>query len=237
MDARASGSVRATLRVQVGDVVLEATQDGSARTLEWTGHGGSLTADDRIALRALERKLAATLQPAQHRLAMHEDMLYRRVLYWSDAPVGLELPTRKLSYTPPRTGVRELPDGATLSKTCVETVGTSGEAVIACDEGNEDGVLYTGCSGSHLACHDADNHCLDCGGVVVGPANACVGRCGGGCCVPDGLGIYTYDCLDHDTCCGIHGGCFNPWDSECGDEYWEADDDFWLASPNCPWSC
>ena len=28
-----------------------------------------------------------------------------------------------------------------------------------------------------------------------------------------------------------HGGAFNPWDPECGDEYFDADDDFLWAHP------
>lgn len=57
-----------------------------------------------------------------------------------------------------------------------------------------------------------------------------MGECGPGC---NGLNIYTYDCGDHDRCGRVHGGSTNPWDSECGDEYFEADDDFIWGWPNC----
>ena len=57
-----------------------------------------------------------------------------------------------------------------------------------------------------------------------------MGECGSGC---DGLNIFTYDCGDHDRCGRVHGGSANPWDAECGDEYWEADDDFLWGYPNC----
>jgi hypothetical protein len=49
----------------------------------------------------------------------------------------------------------------------------------------------------------------------------------------NGLNIYTYDCGDHDRCGRVHGGSLNPWDAECGDDYWEADDDFLWGWPNC----
>ncbi len=37
------------------------------------------------------------------------------------------------------------------------------------------------------------------------------------------------DCAEHDRCCRVHGGCLNPFDTECGDEFQEAADgkNFW----------
>lgn len=48
----------------------------------------------------------------------------------------------------------------------------------------------------------------------------------------NGIDTATQDCGDHDQCGRIHGGSANPWDAECGDEYFEADDDFLLAPVN-----
>ncbi|SHI58997.1 hypothetical protein [Aquimarina spongiae] len=55
----------------------------------------------------------------------------------------------------------------------------------------------------------------------------CLGRCGSGC-----PGIFTLasawtkDCLDHDQCGRVLGGSTNPFDSNCGDEYGQAADDY-----------
>lgn len=55
----------------------------------------------------------------------------------------------------------------------------------------------------------------------------CLGRCGSGC-----PGIFTLasawtkDCLDHDQCGRVLGGSTNPFDSNCGDEYAQAADDY-----------
>lgn len=57
--------------------------------------------------------------------------------------------------------------------------------------------------------------------------NRCLGRCGSGC-----PGIFTIasawtkDCLDHDQCGRVLGGSTNPFDSDCGDEYAQAADDY-----------
>jgi hypothetical protein len=40
--------------------------------------------------------------------------------------------------------------------------------------------------------------------------------------------------LDHDQCGREHGGSTDPNDGSCGDEYWEADDDFlWSRNDLC----
>ncbi len=57
--------------------------------------------------------------------------------------------------------------------------------------------------------------------------NRCLGRCGSGC--PGTFTIasaWTKDCLDHDQCGRELGGSSNPFDSNCGDEYFQAADDY-----------
>lgn len=86
--------------------------------------------------------------------------------------------------------------------------------------------------------HDADDHdfCLEIIPAGCDIATECLGRCGAGC-GSTGSGIYSLDCAEHDRCCRAHGGCFNPLDSECGDEYREAASDFLFGSPNCTEGC
>jgi hypothetical protein len=240
-DARRTGPERATVSLTVNGKRLDATVDFAARTGSWTGHGTILGSDGKTALAGMERALTARLTPGRAQLGPHEALLYRAVMLWAEAPAGHVLNAD--SFSKPAEGAGDRDDARAGSQPggepCLDPV-TGRVSVAACQQANANGIAYfaAGCSGgSALECHDAESHCWTCTVVSVGKAANCKGRCGGGCCIPDGLGIYTYDCLDHDECCGDHGGCFNPWDSECGDEYGEADDDFWLASPNCGWQC
>lgn len=57
--------------------------------------------------------------------------------------------------------------------------------------------------------------------------NDCLGRCGSGCGSWFSLAsAWTKDCLDHDQCGRQLGGSTNPFDSNCGDEYSDAADDY-----------
>ncbi|HEX6076737.1 MAG TPA: hypothetical protein VFZ32_15915 [Micromonosporaceae bacterium] len=240
-DARRTGTDSATLRLVVNGVRLTATVDFASRSGSWSGDGQILGTEGKSALAGMERALARQIKPKVNPIGPHEALLYRAVSYWSEAPAGLALTGDSFSGVVESDKAKKIPAGEAgklrrPGDKCLDPV-TGEVSTAACQQSNEDGVLYTGCSGSAWACHDADSHCFTCASEQIGQAANCRGRCGGGCCVPDGLGIYTYDCLDHDTCCGYHGGCTNPWDSECGDEYWEADDDFLFGQQNCGWQC
>lgn len=241
-DARRTGADQATVTLIVNGKRLEGTVDFAARSGSWTGHGAILGTDGKTALLGMERALAGAISPKRSRIGPHETLLYRAVMFFSEAPAGFPLTGGEFAAPTERTAIKQPSSGPTSTdagEPCLDPI-TGEVSVLACQVGGEDGILYmpTGCTGGNaLECHDSDSHCYRCTVVAVGKAVNCKGRCGGGCCVPDGLGIYTYDCLDHDQCCGDHGGCFNPWDGECGDEYGDAFDDFWLASTNCGWQC
>ncbi len=62
---------------------------------------------------------------------------------------------------------------------------------------------------------------------VLVNGDRCIGRCGSGCPGTFTLAsAWTKDCLDHDRCGRVNGGSANPFDRECGDEYFEAADDY-----------
>lgn len=106
----------------------------------------------------------------------------------------------------------------------------------ACQRADDDGIRYWGCNAQVTSLdHDAKHCFLTQTSKNVGPCtNKCKGRCGPGCgSTGAGHGTYARDCGEHDQCCRIHGGCANPWDSECGDEYFDADDDFMFGRVNC----
>lgn len=214
----ASGATSA--RVEIGPLVLEATREPVHGDVTWTGHGDSLILPDREALTALAIELNQGLF-ARNDLPAHEDFFHRLVNYWAEAPLGLALEER--------TVVR--PEA---------TIGRPGPRQEGAPEGcyfaDNNGITYFSCSyNNKVVCHDQNGggHCWLCQSVLAGCGGECLGECGPGCY---GLNIVTWDCGDHDQCCRQHGGCTNPFDSECGDEYFEAADDFLDGTPNC-WFC
>ena len=213
----------ARMTLEVNGVFLEASYDAETETLRWDGHNGALTLEAKEALVALSHQLDRLLgKDAKVEMPLHEMLVYRRVLFWAEAPVGLALPARVITKPNVRVGEKPLP-------------GENPQAV-ACQAGNEDGVLHFSTCGaaSRWLVHDATTHCITGESIQAGIGTPeCMGRCGPGCWPPlCGWSSYTYDCGDHDRCCRVHGGCTNPWDASCSDEYWEADDDF-LARPRC----
>lgn len=210
---------RASVRVEVGALTLEVWADFESEVARTDGHDGVITLRNRQALAALFEQLQPVLGRGPAGLAAHEGLLYRRIAYWSEAPVGTTFGVRQ--FGPPR---HDFGQGR-------GAVGRDGAAALACQRSDENGITYFNCNRSpQVECHDA-GHCFTCASRPAGRnASDCPGECGPGC---NGLNVYTWDCLDHDYCCRFHGGCLNPWDSECGDEYREADDDFLWGWPNC----
>lgn len=127
-----------------------------------------------------------------------------------------------------------LVDGQTDADGSTDSGGTT--LAGACQRADDDGIRYWGCGAGQTTSLDHDaKHCfLTQTDRFVGPCtNKCKGRCGPGCGWGARDGVYSRDCGEHDQCCRIHGGCANPWDSECGDEYFDADDDFMWGRINC----
>lgn len=147
----------------------------------------------------------------------------------------------------PRAGARlydERPDGAHVFLGMADGNGnviTDPEQVAAlevnqaCYQSGEDGILYLTSATSvskttvwsRYQEHDCAGHCYSGWSTSAGPGTyKCKGECGPGCY---GTGVYSYDCLDHDVCCREGYSCFSSSDASCGDEYKEADDDFWFG--------
>ncbi|HET8642854.1 MAG TPA: hypothetical protein VFM37_13020 [Pseudonocardiaceae bacterium] len=245
-DGQRTSAVSATASIVVNGKAVTAARDLRSGTASWSGGGAALQPDDRDALVALVKALDTHwLEPTrdqQGTLGGHRDLVLRMTMLLAEAPLGLALEPQ----VAPRPGERTLEKKVDLTgaspaeESCLaDVVATTAagsaerrEAIILCQESNEDGIWYFPCNTAYrTVCHDADSHCFLCESLLTGTGSSgCMGECGPGC---DGLNIYTYDCADHDQCGRVHGGSLNPWDSECGDEYWEADDDFLWGWPNC----
>ena len=246
-EGRVTGPVSSSATLTVNGKRITAVRDLLSGTASWSADGSALLPDDHETVQALSRAFDQEwVKPTLSRqgaLGGQRDLLVRLAMLVSEAPLGVNLERQQV----PRPGERRLDKkfamtGAApavescLSDVMATTTAATPErisAVAACQQSNEDGILYFGdCSTyGRWLCHDADSHCFLCETISAGPSSSeCMGECGPGC---NGLNIYTYDCGDHDRCGRAHGGSTNPWDAECGDEYFEADDDFLWGWPNC----
>lgn len=249
--ARQVTPTNAEVTLIVNGTTITAERDLSTGSARWGASGKAMGPDDHAVVLKLHNSLATQwVKPAKKGAGLggKQDLTLRLVMLAAEAPVGLPLPNQTVS----RPGERRLEKQGTATAVTAATNGTKKEsceadvvtitaagsterrnALSACQQSNEDGILYFGnCSttGRYL-CHDSNSHCFLCEVKTAGPGSSkCLGECGPGC---NGLNIYTYDCGDHDQCTRAHGGSTNPWDAECGDEYFEADDDFIWGWPNC----
>jgi len=241
--ATTTSAVTTDVAVTVNGKKFTASKDISTGVAKWSGGNAALQADDRTALDVFARTLETSwLKPAtaaKAPLALHRDLTIRLAMLMAEAPVGTKIGGQQVPRPAERYGKKEVSKETKLVETCLKegvyaTKANSAErkaVVAACQQSNEDGILYTGCNENAWVVHDAAGHCFLGESIYVGPASSdCMGKCGGGCFIITG---FTYDCADHDRCGRAHGGSTNPNDSECGDEYWEADDDFLWSTNQC----
>ena len=242
--------------LDVNGLAFDVTLDHQSRMLRHDGHSGTILVEDREALSAMATALRDKLS-LTHDMPMHEQILVRAVSFLSEAPPGYTLSPREHAAPiedsiseghgtkVPRAGTRiyeDLPDGGEAFMGMADGHGNvisdpdevaALEVNQACYQSGEDGILYLTSytsvpkttTWSRWAEHDCGSHCFAGKSVTAGPGSyKCKGECGPGCW---GSGVYSYDCLDHDQCCREGYSCYSSSDSSCGDEFKEADDDFW----------
>lgn len=235
---------KATATIHVNGKAITARRNLVAGTASWTGAGQALTPAEHDGLLALSaqvhQKWVLSARSTRKDLPDHADLMIRLVMLAAEAPAGVTLrsqPTNRpvmKKETAERVAMADPAQASCTDRSLASTKDDTAErqqALAACQSSNEDGILYMSCSRANRAIfHDAAGHCLLYESVSSGPGSAgCLGECGPDC---NGIDTYTYDCGDHDRCGRVHGGSLNPWDSECGDEYFEADDDFLWAPVN-----
>jgi hypothetical protein len=213
-------------------------RDSEAGTATWDGGGATLTPDDRAALDQLSETLDVQwftpADVARIGLAEHKELLARLVMLLAEAPVGVAIDAqsvdRPAEYSEP--AVREPSGKIAQSEELCAAPASSTAMLLGCQVDDDDGILYMDCTTTttRLLYHDAESHCFLSEFVTSGPGSSgCLGECGPGC---NGIDTYTYDCGEHDRCGRVHGGSNNPWDGNCGDEFWDADDDVLWAEIN-----
>lgn len=237
-EATSHPSGRAEVSMSVGDRVFAGAKDVRLGSGQWSGNGAVLTAADRAALAAFSRALTQRLtdpSEAGRTIPGHHDVAVRFAMLLAEAPAGVRLGTHEVPRPPVQQGEKRPMAGLTTVASCMTDARATTEpsttqrrkAVAACQQSDEDGILYTPCDASAYLVHDYDSHCLLGESVFVGPSSGdCMAKCGPGCGPITG---YTYDCGDHDRCNRAHSSQLGG----CSDEFWEADDDFWWSSDQC----
>jgi hypothetical protein len=242
------GANKGRLHIDINSQPVDIEVDRDTNSVTFDGHNGALYQEDIDALSAL----ASSLRD-RNNLTDSEDLLLRGVTYLSEAPVGLTLGQRQNLRVPSAVEENKIrkgmvvgthnPDGTVSVQgvmnaqgQVIPTAGVSAnpaEANQDCQVNGQDGVLYFSCTvTTRWIEHDASSHCFTGESAICGKdGDHCRGGCGPGC---TNLHIYTYDCGDHDWCIYYHGGsAVTPLNSDCGDEYGDAADDFLLGWPNC----
>jgi len=187
--------------VQIDHLELQAVVNYKNQSIDFDGKDAVLTLHQKETLLDLGEEISSYLfkgEESTDKFSMAEYTLLRLLEYWAKSPVGF--PHKKRSVTSkvdPKQALKSRDEGIT----CIRK-NTYVTAEYDDDRGNiRESILVNG--------------------------NDCIGRCGSGCGSFFTIAsAWTKDCLDHDRCGRVNGGSFNPFDSECGDEYREAADDY-----------
>jgi hypothetical protein len=173
------------------------------------GHDAALHEDDLAVLLALRDELY-TSYPDEVGSTLQGRLLARHADRLADAPVGFTLTKRVIDLRP----------GATTTKHRADADGCGGDGA----------TCLWGTNGWDWAVFDpGDNGTCVWQWAQYGEDEPnCRGRCGAGCnhWFDDD---YTWDCFDHDRCVTTYGGSDLSGNSNCGDEFWDAADDYALT--------
>lgn len=238
-----------TVHLEVNGAAIDATVDHNAGVVVFNGHGTMLYPEDVQVLdgfypaleNALFEPLVANSKGVTQNLALSRsaDALHRLATMLSEAPAGLVLGERTIERpAKPTTSPSESHEPPVFGRGAFSQQDT-GSSAKHCQREGEQSItyLYSPCGWrNNYEYHDATNHCYQGYSRYYGSTTPnCVGRCGAGCGWYGGSGAYTHDCHDHDWCVRFHteAGAADPGHPSCGDEFWDADDDFWWAR----WSC
>lgn len=207
--SEATGPQRASLHLDVNGAVLEVDLDLGAQLYSEDGHLNALQAEDLAALIAMRDAVAAARPDLLE--SLHGKVLVRHADRMAEAPIGLTLDRRVVDMaaaTASRFQDRADADGCGGDgATCLW--GTNGWDYAVYDPGNDGTCVWKWAQ------------------YGENQAN-CSGRCGAGCnhWFDDD---YTWDCFDHDRCVDHYGGSTMSGNANCGDEFWDAADDYALT--------
>ncbi len=189
-----------TATVLIDHLSLEAAINYQNQSIDFDGKDAVLTLDQKETLLDLGKEISKYLFKGEttDQFSMAEFTLLRLLEYWAKSPTGFpHKKTRIASDINENESLQNRNEGIT----CIRK-NTFVTAEYDDDRGNiRESILVNG--------------------------ERCIGRCGSGCgSFFTVASAWTKDCLDHDRCGRVNGSSTDPFDSECGDEYREAADDY-----------
>jgi hypothetical protein len=198
----------ATVHLDVNGVAFDARLDTTTRAYTEDGHLGAFYDEDLAALLAL-RDAFATELPDEITGTLQGRLLVKLADRLSEAPAGMTFDRRDIVVA--------------------ENAGRVQDRADADGCGGDGSACLWGENGWDYAVFDwADNGtCYWQWAQYGNDASECQGRCGAGCSWWDH--DYTWDCFDHDRCVDSWGGSTGSGNANCGDEFWDAADD-WVVT-------
>jgi len=186
--------------VKIDDITLNASVAFDDQSIDFDGNNAVLSLDQKETLLDLGYEISEYVfkDKSVEEFTMTEFTLLRLLEYWAKSPSGYPHKKRKVNSN--------IASDQTLK---------SRDEGISCIRKN-----------TYVTAEYDDNR-GDISESILVNGEDCIGRCGAGCGSIFSLAsAWTKDCLDHDRCGRINGGSTNPFDSQCGDEYAEAADDY-----------
>lgn len=220
--------------VHVNGDTITMNLDPATRTLAYhSSPGATVSPQDKQALAQAATTLAQQLDFPSRPLVNEYSLLLRNLAFLAEAPHGKPFPstTAQLPEAPPT-----VPGAGTCDSGQPPVAGGSTAQPPSTTQSERDdgdgAYAWLGCSTKrHDTSHDASpRHGFKTFNVLAGPdSGTSMGRCGAAG-TPAQFG-WTQDCLDHDYCTEHEHSGTGPGDDYCGDEFWEAFDDFNLTLP------
>lgn len=187
--------------LQIDDFTLEAKVKYDDETIDFDANKVVLSISQKEALLALGEEISGYLfyDKSTSDFTMAEYTLLRLLEYWAKSPHGYTYQKMKVKPKSQKSRLKSRNEGIT----CIRK-----NTVVNADYDDDRGNISE---------------------PILVNGERCIGRCGSGCgSVFTIASAWTKDCLDHDRCGRVNGGNANsnPFDRECGDEYFEAADDY-----------
>ncbi len=196
---------QAELTVTVDENILNAKVDVATETILVDGNNSALTKDQKYAMFEFAMEIQRYLDARGTDTTVGEYQLVMMTGYWSKAPEGYVYGKR--SYAPEK-GI-----SANEGIKCIKK-GTWVTAQYDDSRGDHSTSIQVGSTGKNRSGQTVANY-------------ACMGRCGPGCGTWASLAsAWCKDCMDHDECSVKNNSSGGASDSNCGDEFNEAMDDW-----------
>ncbi len=189
--------------VTIDQKTLFANVQYDLETIDFDGKDVVLTKEQKEVLLKLGEEISMFLfgEKSTDEFSMAEYTLLRLLEYWAKSPNGYAYPKKKIA---PHNAIKNNLKSRNEGVTCIRK-----NTIVNADYDDDRG---------------------DISEPIRVNGERCIGRCGSGCGSTFTIAsAWTKDCLDHDRCGRVNGGgsaSSNPFDRECGDEYFEASDDY-----------